>query len=80
MWKRSAAIATGYTQDAIDEALFAGNIEVLEQAVARSASHMRFDYNSSPRTAMYLNPSTLTPPSTEATPRLVSVTISKTWT
>jgi replicative DNA helicase len=48
MWKRSAAIATGYTQDAIDELLFNDNIEALENAVTRSASHMRFDYNSSP--------------------------------
>lgn len=48
MWKRSAAIATGITQDAIDEALFESRIDTLEQAVTRSAGHMRFDYNSSP--------------------------------
>lgn len=48
MWKRSAAIATGTTQDAIDELLFTNNIEQMEQYVTRSASHMRFDYNSSP--------------------------------
>lgn len=48
MWKRSAAIATGYTQDAIDDAIFAEQITPFEQAVSRSASHMRFDYNSSP--------------------------------
>lgn len=48
MWKRSAAIATGRTQDQIDDALFAGQIEVYEEAVTRSAGHMRFDYNSSP--------------------------------
>lgn len=48
MWKRSAAIATGYTQDSIDEAIFSDNIGHLEEVVTRSAGHMRFDYNSSP--------------------------------
>lgn len=55
MWKRSAAIATGHTQDSIDEALFANRIEVFEQAVNRSASHMRFDYNSSPSDSYILD-------------------------
>lgn len=48
MWKRSAAIATNMTQDAIDELLFKDEIEALEAAVTRSAGHMRFDYESSP--------------------------------
>ena len=48
MWKRSAAIATTHTQDQIDEAIFAERIEAFEAHVNRSASHMRFDYNSSP--------------------------------
>jgi replicative DNA helicase len=48
MWKRSAAIATGHTQDSIDELLFENNIGFMEEQVRRSAGHMRFDYNSSP--------------------------------
>jgi replicative DNA helicase len=55
MWKRSAAIATGHTQDSIDEALFTNNISVFEQAVTRSAGHMRFDYNSSPSDSYILD-------------------------
>lgn len=55
MWKRSAAIATGQTQDAIDEALFANRIEFYEKAVTRSASHMRFDFNSSPSDSYILD-------------------------
>lgn len=48
MWKRSAAIATGYTQDLIDTWIAEDNLEALEQAVSVSTSHMRWDYNSSP--------------------------------
>lgn len=55
MWKRSAAIATGYTQDAIDDMLFSDNIEAMEGAVNQSASHMRFDYNSSPSDSYILD-------------------------
>lgn len=55
MWKRSAAIATGFTQDSIDEAIFEDNIEWLEYQVQRSAAHMRFDYNSSPTDSYVLD-------------------------
>ena len=48
MWKRSAAIATGYTQDLIDTWIAEDNLDAMEQAVAESTSHMRWDYNSSP--------------------------------
>lgn len=55
MWKRSAAIATGFTQDAIDQFLFSNNIAHLEEAVAASTGHMWFDYESSPSDAHVLN-------------------------
>lgn len=48
MWKRSGAIATGYTQDALDTFLASGRIGHIEDAIAGMSSHMRFDYNSSP--------------------------------
>lgn len=55
MWKRSAAMATGMTQDAIDELLFADEIGHLETQVARATNHMRWDYDSSPSDAYVLD-------------------------
>lgn len=48
MWKRSAAIATGYTQDVLDYMIQNDNIATPELAVSEHASHMRWDYTSSP--------------------------------
>jgi len=55
MWTRSAAIATGMTQDMIDELRLADEVEHLEAAVSRSANHMRFDYESSPSDSYVLD-------------------------
>lgn len=55
IWKRAAAIATGYTQDAIDQFIFSGNIHELEEAVRASANHMRWDFESSPSDEHILN-------------------------
>ena len=55
IWKRAAAMATGYTQDAIDQFIFSGNIGELEEAVRESANHMRWDFESSPSDEYILN-------------------------
>lgn len=55
IWKRAAAMATGFTQDAIDQFIYSGNITELEEAVRESANHMRWDFESSPSDEYILN-------------------------
>lgn len=55
IWKRAAAMATGYTQDAIDQFIFSGNIAELEEAVRLAGNHMRWNFESSPTDEYMLN-------------------------
>lgn len=55
MWKRSAAMATGLTQDAIDGLLFDNLIDRPEQAVREASAHITWDFESSPTDEYILN-------------------------
>lgn len=48
MFKRAAAIATGYEQTDIERMLEQGNSEGLDTQVTAATAHMRFDYQSAP--------------------------------
>lgn len=48
MYKRAAAIATGYDQSDIEKMIRSGQTEGLDAEVAAATAHMRFDYQSSP--------------------------------
>lgn len=48
IWKRSASLATGYTQDDVDRMVDEGNTESIEMKMARTGSHITWDFSPSP--------------------------------
>lgn len=55
MYKRAAAIATGWEQDEAERLLTAGDTEGIDSTVAQATKHMRMLYESSPNEDMVLD-------------------------